>query len=201
MKTFLTTTLALALSGWVKAQDVPPLPPMRGEFASLGDTMRFIQDKLPGKVNYIVYVHDDIAGTDAVPTKRSVESSNVSADAGHCWISFHQHSAPGNDTVTFRHSADIDRDVVIYLKQVREIVLMQADQSLQRSNATRGHPELSVKVDPAVAMVIVRSAGGDVQPNQTAVNFQFYDETLSERVSKALQHAVMLCGGGNQDVF
>jgi hypothetical protein len=29
----------------------------------------------------------------------------------------------------------------------------------------------------------------------------FYDETLSDRVSKALQHAVDLCGGGRQDPF
>ena len=196
MKTFSWIVLALASPGWAKAQDAPAPPPMRGEFAGLEDTMRFIQDKLPGTVNYIVYVHDNVAGTDAVPSKRSVELSNVSADAGHCWISFHQHLAPGNDTVTFRHLSDVERDVGIYLKQVREIVLMQVDQSLQRSNATRGHPELSVKVDPAVAMVIVRSG-----PNQTTVNFQFYDETLSDRVSRALQHAVELCGGGNKDPF
>jgi hypothetical protein len=31
--------------------------------------------------------------------------------------------------------------------------------------------------------------------------FNFYDEALSERVSKALQHAVSLCGGGMPNTF
>jgi hypothetical protein len=30
---------------------------------------------------------------------------------------------------------------------------------------------------------------------------RFYEDTLADRVSKALQHAVNLCGGGNQEPF
>jgi hypothetical protein len=37
-----------------------------------------------------------------------------------------------------------------------------------------------------------------VKISNSWVRFEFYDDTLADRVSKALQHAVNLCGGGNQ---
>lgn len=49
------TTLALASMGWAIAQDVPLPPPMQAVAASLEDTMKFIQDKPPGTVNYFIY--------------------------------------------------------------------------------------------------------------------------------------------------
>ena len=61
---------------------------------------------------------------------------------------------------------------------------------MQRANAKAGHPEVSVKIDPPIALVVI-----DYDPNRSLM-LNFYDETLSDRVSKALQHAVKLCGGG-----
>jgi hypothetical protein len=180
-------TLALASTGWATAQDVPPPPPMRGEAASLEDTMKFLQDKLPGKVNYMVYIHDNATGVDK-SGKRSFELSNVAADAGHCSVSFHERFVNGTNHV-------VDGDGALSLKQVREIALMQMDQSIQRATAKDGHPELDIRTDPPVFLVVVRS-----EPNHS-ITFDFYDEALSDRVSKALQHAVDLCGGGNQEPF
>jgi hypothetical protein len=65
----------------------PAITPLRGDAASLTDTMKFIQDKLPGKVNYMVYGHDNITGTDG-RILRSLVVTNVSADAGRCYIGF-----------------------------------------------------------------------------------------------------------------
>jgi hypothetical protein len=189
MKALWITTLALASIGRVVAQDVPPPPPMRGDAASLKDTLKFIQDKLPGKVNYIVYPHDNVAGTDPPPAKRSFELSNVSADASRCYIGFHSRFDNGKNTNNI-----VDKDSEIFLKQVREIVLMQMDQEVQQATAKAGHPELSFKVDPPVFLVVVKS-------EHHSMMFNFYDGTLSDRVSKALQHAVELCGGGNPEPF
>jgi hypothetical protein len=177
------------LDAWATAQDVPPPPPLRGDVASLKDTMKFIQDKLPGKVNFIVYSHDNVAGTDLPNIKRGFELSNVSGNPERCHISFHWRIDYGN-------SANVTlKDDEIFLKQVREVTLIPMDQFVQRNKAKAGHPEISIRVDPPVFLIIVTT---EAKPQ---IGFYFYDEALSDRLSKALQHAVELCGGGNSEPF
>jgi hypothetical protein len=190
MKAFLITTLALASMGCAVAQDPhepPPPPPMRGDAASLQDTMKFIQDKLPSKVNLMVYAHDNVAGTDK-SVHLSVDVSNVSANPDRCRIDFHW-------LVIVDGKANSDKDTGFLLKDAQEIVVMPFEQEQQLKTAKAGHPERSVKVDPpAFALIVKRS---DAKEN----DFDFYDETMANRVAKALQHAVDLCGGGNQEPF
>ena len=88
-----------------------------------------------------------------------------------------------------------DSDGELFLKQVREVVPTQLETVLQRNAAKGGHPEVSFKVDPAIFVVMLK---GESKNNKM---FRFYDDTLADRVSKALQHAVELCGGGNQEPF
>ena len=180
--------LVLASMRLATAQDIPPLPPLRGDAANLVDTMKFILEKLPGKVNYMVYGHDNLAGTDALPIRRSFVLSGVTADANRCSISFHDRFDNGKDNI-------VEHDVEISLKQVREVVLMQMETVIQQANARSGHPEIGTKVEPPIALVVVKSV-----PNHSTM-FNFYDDALSERVSKALQHAVSLCGGGKPETF
>lgn len=181
--------LVLASTRLAKAQDIPPLPPLRGDAANLADTMKFIQEKLPGTVNYMVYGHNNLAGTDALPIRRSFVLSDVTADANRCSISFHDRFDNG------KSSSIVEHDVEILLKQVREVVLTQMESMVQQADAKRGHPEFSIKVEPPIALVVVKSA-----PNHSMM-FNFYDEALAERVSRALQHAVSLCGGGKPETF
>ncbi len=147
--------------------------------------MKFLQDKLPGKVSYVVYDHDNFTRNDSM-VKRSFELSNVSADASRCYIGYHYRFVNGAKIV--------ETDGEIFLKQVRELVLVQMDQEIQLADAKAGHPEHTVKVDPPIFLVVVKS-------EKHTTRFNFYDEALSDRVSKALQHAVELCGGGNQEPF
>jgi len=180
--------LSLSLAALVQAQDIPPLAPLRGDAATLKDTMKFLQDKLPGKVNYIVYEHNNVTGTDSPPSKRSLEMSSVKADPDHCYIGYHFRL--DNGTTVF------DQDSGLALKQVREITSMSLEQSTQQGNAKAGHPERSVRVDPPVFQVLVQSESG-----RPSVIGLFYDDSMSDRVSKALMHAVDLCGGGRQEPF
>ncbi|HXM43121.1 MAG TPA: hypothetical protein VN924_17930 [Bryobacteraceae bacterium] len=188
MKAFWITTLALACVGSAIAQDVPPPPPMRGDAATLQDTMKFIQDKLPGKVNYILYIHDNVTGIDGT-LKGSLELTNVSADAGRCRIDDHWRMTQNGET-------RFDEDGWVDLRQVQEILVMPMDQRQQQVRAKAGHPEQSVKVDPPVFVLILKRSDAIKESN-----FKFYDETLANRVAKALQHAVDLCGGGRQEPF
>jgi hypothetical protein len=177
--------LALASMGWAIAQDVPAPPPMRGE-ASLEDTMKFIQDKLPSKVNYKIYRHDNVTGTD-LSSEYTFEVRNVSADAGRCRIDVHWRLMINGDIKR-------DKNAWVSLKQVQQIVVMSNDRAYQQAAAKSGHPEWSFKLDPPIFKVIARQEGGEN-------NFLFYDETLADRVSEALRHAVDLCGGGSQEPF
>jgi len=185
MKAFWIAPFLLLTS--VKAQEIPPLAPLRGDAANLVDTMTFIQEKLPGTVNYMLYIHNNIVGTDYPPKKGSFALTQVSTDAGRCSISFHFRSEIENN--------HMEKDGEILLKQVKEISLMQKETLQNQSNAKAGHPEFNAKIDPAVTILLVKSA-----PNFTAA-FNFYDESLAERVSLALKHAVSLCGGGKPETF
>ena len=86
-----------------------------------------------------------------------------------------------------------DRDLQISLKAVQEVVVQPLDQVSQQSLAKTGHPEMAVTVSPQVFEVSVK-----FPKNIETMLAGFFDETLAERVSKALQHAMELCGGGNK---
>jgi hypothetical protein len=186
MKRFRFQLLTLAFAGTALAQDVPPPPKPQDEGPSLETTMKFLQDKLPGTVNFIEYAHDDVAGTDVGTSKQSIEVSNVSANAGRCRISNHRETIADRTT--------INEDVEILLKHVQEITVTPLEQLMKQIIAKSGHPEISYKIDPPVfALVVMRPGGEDP--------FFFHDETLAHRVAKAVQHAVELCGGGSQEPF
>lgn len=180
--------LAFSATGAAEAQEVPPLAPLRGDAASLPDTMKFIQDKIPGKVNFIIYRHNNVTGADLPPLKRNYELTNASAEADGCRISWHIRITENDKSIE-------DRDHDIFLKQVIEITVQQMDQILQRQVAKVGHPEVSIRTDPSVFLVAVK-VGSD-----KAFWFHFYEDTLADRVSRAMNHAVDLCGGGNPEPF
>jgi len=169
------------------AQDVPAPPPLRGDAASIKDTLKFLQAKLPSKVNFLLYVHNNVTGGDAKPVQGAIEISRVSSDEGSCLILYHAKSE-GPMTV--------DAWGKVSLKRVTNVTLMQFDQLLQQNLAKGGHPEAGIKIDPPVYLVLAQISDED-----TPGMFPFYDSDLADRVSRALHHAVDLCGGGNQDPF
>ena len=179
-------TVVLVWVGWATAQDVPPLEPLRGDAATLKDTMKFIQDKLPGAVNYVVYAHNNVTSVDS-SKKRIFEITDVAADPGTCSIRFHSNFDNGDKAVR--------KDVELFLKPVQTVALQQMDQVIQQGNAKIGRPEVSIRVEPAIYVVVI-----NWEPKHCMM-FNFYADTLADRVTKALQHAMDLCGGGNKDPF
>ena len=187
MKTPWIMAMALASFGCATAQEIPPLAPLRGDGASLKDTMKFLEGKLPaGKVNYVVYTHNNEKNTDS-SVKRSFELSDVTANSDRCSISFHYHFENGAIT--------IEKDEEVPLKEVNIVTLKQMDQHVQQQVARVGHPEVSVRTEPQIYLVVV-----SWEPKHNMM-FNFYDDTLADRVLQAMQHAMQLCGGGKQDPF
>jgi hypothetical protein len=192
MKTFWITSLLLA-STVANAQDIPPLAPLRGDAANLMDTMKFIEEKLPGTVNVMYYTHNSITGVDGFPMKYSFALTQVAAYPNRCDIAFHSNIDVGDTPESTRGA---EKDIDIPLKQVQEISLGQRESVFNLARAKAGHPEQTVKIDPPVAVVVIKSA-----PGFSGWMFNFYDDTLAERVFRALQHAVSLCGGGKPETF
>jgi hypothetical protein len=186
MKRLRIMTLALASVGLATAQNIPPLEPLRGDAANLKDTMKFIQDKLPGAVNYVVYAHNNVTGVDS-SKKRIFEIVDVTADPGTCSIRFHSNFDNGDKAIR--------KDNEIFLKPIQTVALQQMDQVIQQGNAKIGRPEVSIRVEPTIFLAVL-----SWEPSHRMM-FNFYDDTLADRVTKALQHAVDLCGGGNKDPF
>ena len=184
MKQVQIMILALVSVGWAIAQDVPPLEPLRGDAASLSDTMKFLNDKLPSKVNYAMYGHNTITGTDSPVTKKSYELSYVITSASGCSIRFNK-----------QVDGQSEQPATLSLKRVQDVVLQQMDQATQQAVAKAGQPEVTVTVTPAIFQVVAKV---DATHGMLVM---YYDETLADRVTKALQHAVDLCGGGNKDPF
>ncbi len=187
IKAILIVPLFVLASTAATAQDIPPLAPLRGDAAGLKDTMNFIVEKLPVAANFIIYRHNNITGTDDPPIRASQALTQASSHSASCSISFHLRFGAGTNAV--------ERDGEIPLKQVQEISFAPWETAQQQANAKAGHPEQTVKVDPPITLVVLKIA-----PNQR-LTFNFYDESLAERVSRALQHAVSLCGGGKPETF
>ena len=185
----IAAVVALASVGLAIAQDngIPPLPPMKGDAASLQDTLKFLEAKLPGRVNFMIYRHNNTNGSD-LSIKHADQTSEVNANADQCKIRFHGQMM---DNDKYRNDY-----YTLNLKQVQHVEVMPDDQVYQRALAKAGHPEFSIRLEPSPFSV--QSTGGWEGPKW---GFLFYDEALANRVATALQHAVALCGGGNQEPF
>jgi hypothetical protein len=180
---FATLVVSAALAQQKKA--VPPPPKPADEGPSLEVTMKFIQDKLNdiGPVNYVVYYHDNVAGTDWT-NKFRVQVTNAVADASACRVSYHWKVERDGVVAT-------DMDIWYVLRAVGAIVVMPMEQYQKEGNTAAGHPEYSCKVDPPTSWLQARRT--DVKGSD---DLAFSDEQMANRVAKAMLRAVELCGGG-----
>ena len=172
----------------LQAQDVPPPPKPADDGPSLADTMKFIEEKLGsiGRVNQMAYFHDNQIGNDFT-NKFSDEETNVRGSVPACSITYHAR-ATRNEEVTE------DKDAGFPLKDVQEVAVVTQEQDLKENVSKAGHPEWTVRVDPPVFVLVVKRKSG-------LNHFYLYDESLANRIAKALVHAVELCGGGSKDLF
>jgi hypothetical protein len=188
-----TMIAALLLSGLLAhGQDVPPPPKPADDGPSLEATMKFVQEKLGsiGRLNYIAYGHDNIAGDDWM-FKFSGELTNVRASVAACRIDNHWQA-------TLNGQAVEDRDWGLSLKDVQEVVVKTMEQEFKEGDTKAGYPEWSMRVDPPVFLLLIKGKRGERLFEQS---FVLYDESLGNRVAKALVHAIELCGGGSKDPF
>jgi hypothetical protein len=178
----------------VQAQDVPPPPKPADAGPSLADTMQFIEEKLGsiGRVGHINYWHNSISGADWL-TKVETEVHSVRRSEQDCRIDYHTQESVDGKVVS-------DADHWFRLKYVQQVVVTTEEQRLKEYWAREGHPESIARVDPPVFHVVVDLGLQDGKANEADLNW-FLDESLANRIAKALVHAVELCGGGSKEAF
>jgi hypothetical protein len=92
-------------------------------------------------------------------------------------------------------TVQLDKDLGFALKDVQEVVVEAVEHRTKEAVSKQlGHPEWSNRMDPPVFVIIVKKKNGED-------DFYLYDESLAQRIAKALVHAVELCGGGSKDPF
>jgi hypothetical protein len=168
----------------LRAQDVPPPPKPPEDGPSLEVTMKYIEERLGliGPVNYIQYNHNNTSGADGT-TRRSTEVTNVRASAAPCRIDYHW-------LEMLDGKVSQDKDLGFALKNVEEVVVETEEKNIKEVYS-KAYPEWSIRADPPVFIVLAK--------RKTGVNtFDLYDESLANRIGKAMVRAVELCGGGDK---
>jgi hypothetical protein len=203
MKNFLRVVFAVCfviLPGVpaVSQQPVSP-PPQPAAGPSLAVTMQFIQDKLNdnNKASWIDNAQTTrFAGMNWADTVTH-ENSNLMADQGQCRISYHafaKHSLAYRIIATSDGKNSKGEEISFSLRAVQEIVVKPWEQYETEWLAKNGHPDTTViSTAPAMTALVVR------QPHGVENVFVFTDAALTDRVAKAMVHAVELCGGGKSE--
>jgi hypothetical protein len=176
----LASGMALTLCGQ-QAGAPPPQP--TGNGPSLALTMQFVQAKLneQGKMSWTTHYHDSADNTNWT-YQFIFEAGKVVADATACTIAYHY--------TIIRDGAQIsDSDASFNLHDVQDITLITGDERQNKNDVSAGHTTWNAKVDPPVFDLIVRAK------EKEEFYFFFFDGDTANRVTKAIGHAVELCGG------
>jgi hypothetical protein len=203
-------------------KSVPPPPKPAEDGPSLEVTMKFIQDKMndQGTVDYVLRSG---GGKDAF-TRSYVLISDVVADSSTCILrakrkTTSQMEGTGQTPISFKgkryngHMEQVDESTTPF-KVVDSITVESAQDAVNRQMADAAHPEITFAYTPAVFQLMLKGTkdafsfhrvfklGEEPPENSDRTDkqntFLFRDEETANRVAKAMQHAVELCGGGNK---
>jgi len=166
------------------------IPPVANSGPSLEETLSFVEDRLnqQGAVNWLSTMQNTVAGASGSPVQLSLQFSRVTGDVGTCRLNFHsKFLASGQPT---------ESDAILTLRRIEKLAVMSLQDGNNGLHARQGHPELVETISPPTISELEITGGA----NRTWY-LVFSDEELSNRVAKALTHAVELCGGGNRDPF
>lgn len=191
-RTALYATLLLASVMPLVSQTVapPPRPAYTTSGPALDVTMKFISDKLSdlGTVNYIISAQKSTTGQ-TWQNSNSYTITNVRADATTCYVGYHGKGVRDSQIVSDQNSG-------FFLRDVLDVIVEPETQFFTEQSRAAGNPEvITTATSPTLTALIVR------RPNNVINSFPMKDSTMADRIAKALNHAVELCGGGNKEPF
>ena len=185
MKYWIAAILACGISFMTASgqQSTTPASKPADSGPSLAVTMQLLQSKLneQGKLSWTTHYHDSADNTNWI-YQFTVEAGKVVADAAACTIAYHY--------IIVRDGTQIsDSDASFNLHDVQDITLITGDERQNKNDVSAGHTTWNAKVDPPVFDLIVRAK------EKEEFYFFFFDGDTANRVTKAIGHAVELCGG------
>jgi hypothetical protein len=155
-----------------QCQAIPILPPTPNSGPSLAETMHFIEEKLNGNgsVNYSSTAIQTSDGSTGMTTSHSVMITQATADSSTCLLSYHEQS-----------SSILPLPVVMSLRRVQKLEV-GAHKDLGDS------AQFTHNIEPIVFGLYVTFV------DEGSKEILFREETMANRVAKAMNHAVELCG-------
>ncbi len=179
--------LTFSIASAAQTSSAPAQAPAATSGPAIDATMSFIQEKLSylGKVNYVTFWQNSDFGSKGA-FSFTHEFSNVAADPNKCKVTYHYKTTKELETS--------ESDQVISLHDVSSIAVKPVEQWMTEYNASHHQSNIHVTTShPPVFVVLVQTP--HLEPN----TFYFTDATLADKLAKAMQHAVQLCGGGSKD--
>jgi hypothetical protein len=195
MRNLLAATLIAFSSIALAQKSVPPPAKPADNGPSLEVTMKFIQEKLndQGTFNYVEFIHDDADGSDW--TRRWSETqASFKADPGTCTVGYHY-----NVVTDKKDDSPRQYDLGFSLREVKALSVMTSHQAKTTQMNDRGYA-WTIRTVPT--FFVLRVTTVDSSPAKLRVppsDLNFHDEDTANRVARALNHAVELCGGGEKD--
>ena len=158
-----------------------------GGAPSLADTLHFIEEKLSdsgGVNNHRIYQKPDGSPRADIPV--SWRLTQVAADPSRCLIRF-------NERVSTNGKVTADARVVVSFRRLEKLEVIPEQDVMNRQAGGAGSG--SVRTEPVVYLLSALYLGGE------KLELVFHDEEITNRIAKAMTHAVELCGGGSKDPF
>ena len=179
-------TLSIATAALTSAAPAAAQAPAATSGPSLDATMGFIQEQLSylGKLHYITFWQNTDFGSKG-SFSFTHEFSNVSADANNCKVSYHYKTTKDLETS--------ESNQAISLHDVSTVAVKPVEQWMTEFNASHHQSNIHVTTShPSVFVVLVQI------PHVDTNTFYFTDAAQADKVGKAINHAVQLCGGGSK---
>lgn len=154
--------------------------PALAQGRSLESSLNFIRDQMvaQGQVNYVANLHDT-ATNQAWTNQFTALASNVSVDVPACQITFHWFASVEGKTFQ-------DFDSTLAFRTTRKVVVVNREQEM-RGQVAGDHPSWVATISPPVWVVTMTTTSNDHV-------LDFTNQDVAERVSRAIDHVMDLCG-------
>jgi hypothetical protein len=148
---------------------------------TLRASLNFVHDRMvsQGRVDYVANLHDT-ANDQSWSNTFTAEMTNVTVNAPACKISFHWKT-----TLDGEVKADIETSLPF--KLMRKVSVVNREQEI-RTQVASDHPTWVSTVSPPVWVVTMTGVDNDTRV------VDFTNEDAAERVARAVDHIMDLCG-------
>lgn len=150
---------------------------------TLPATMQYLQSSINGvgELHWVMRYHDSADNTNWNYTF-SFLISNLVADPNTCTIKYHY--------IIIRDGVKIfDGDTSTNLHDAQDLTLITGDLRQNKNDVIAGHTTWTAKGDPMVFDLILQAK------DKSEYYFFFTNEEMANSVTKAMGHAIDLCGG------